>query len=263
MKLEESVIWITGASSGIGEELALQLANSGNKLILSGRNEERLQTVADQCSDATAVEIIAFDLGNPESVQEAITKFKSLEWPLHVLINNGGVSQRSRADETGLEIDRHVMEVNYFGPIALTKGVLPILKEQQRSKIVTISSIAGKFGYFDRTAYSAAKHALHGFFESLRFEQEANGVSVLIACPGRVQTNISVNAVTATGKTHGKMDQGQAEGIPASLCAARIIKGIEQGKMEILVGGKEIKAVILKRFAPRVLYKILRKQQGS
>ena len=162
-----------------------------------------------------------------------------------------------------LEVDRRIMEVNYFGNIALTKAVLPYMITQQSGHIVIVSSIAGKFGFFLRSAYSAAKHALHGFYESLMLEQEKNGLKVTIACPGKINTNISVNALNEEGKTHGEMDHNQATGMSAQQCALELLLAVQRGKREVLIGNKEIKAVTLKRLYPKLFWKVIRKQKAT
>jgi dehydrogenase/reductase SDR family protein 7B len=161
-----------------------------------------------------------------------------------------------------MNIDRKIMEVNYFSHVALTKTVLPIMDNQKGGHIITISSLSGKFGFFLRSAYAASKHALQGFFESLRLEEEANGLKVLLVFPGLIRTNISVNAINAAGKTHGKMDNNQANGISAEKCAAQIITGLQKGKLEIFPGGKETKAVKVKRFSPKLFNKLIKKRSG-
>lgn len=260
-KFANKVIWITGATSGIGEALAVQLANKGAKLILSARREEELNRVKENCK--TEVLVLPMDLTKMDEfaalTQQVITHFGKIDY----LINNGGISQRSEASETPLELDRKIMEVNYFGNVALTKAVLPQMKQQQSGHIVTISSLSGKFGFFLRSAYSASKHALVGFYESLRLEEEKNNIKVSIVFPGLIKTNISQNALSKDGKAHGDLDQNQANGISPELCASQIIKGIEKDQLEIFAGGKELKAVTLKRLFPKFFHKIIRKQNAQ
>jgi len=173
------------------------------------------------------------------------------------------LSQRSNASDTPLEVDRRIMEVNYFGNIALTKAVLPYFQKQQSGHVVVISSIAGKFGFFLRSAYAASKHALHGFYESLLLEEEKNGVKVTIACPGKINTNISVNALNSSGSTHGEMDHNQETGMTAQECVTQLLKAVEKEKKEVLIGNKEIKAVTLKRFLPSLFWKVIKKQKTT
>ncbi|MGL4598346.1 MAG: SDR family oxidoreductase, partial [Bacteroidia bacterium] len=220
---QQKVVWITGASSGIGEALAQAFAKQGAKLVLSARRVEELERVAKSLGIVSEnILILPLDLTQTDSLaqhaQHVIAHFGRID----VLINNGGVSQRALAQDSPLDVDRKIMEVNYFGNIALTKAVLPYFLKQQSGQFIIISSIAGKFGFWFRSAYSAAKHALHGFYESLRLETEEQGVQVLLVCPGKIQTNISTNALKADGSRHEKMDESTAAGMTAEECAAQI-----------------------------------------
>jgi short-subunit dehydrogenase len=134
------------------------------------------------------------------------------------------------------------------------------MKKQGSGHIVVLSSIAGKFGFYLRSSYSAAKHALHGFFDSLRLEEEKNGLKVTVICPGKINTNMSLNALKGDGTRHAKMDRSQDQGMPAEVCAAQIISAIKKDKEEVLIGGKEILAATIKRFSPKLFGKIIRKQ---
>lgn len=175
---------------------------------------------------------------------------------IDVLINNAGRSQRSLAKETPPEIDRNIMELNFFSVVELTKLVLPQMLKNGSGHIVVISSIAGKLGFSMRTAYSASKHALQGYFESLRTELANDNIKVTIVSPGRIKTNISVNAVTKDGSPYNIMDEGQANGMNAALCAAKIVKAIKERK-ELLVGKTEILMVHIRRFLPSLYYKLV------
>ncbi len=257
------VIWITGASSGIGKALALQWAQSGARLVLSARNTEALETLKADLPNSEKHFVLPLDLAHSENFHELAEKVVAEMGTIDVLVNNGGMSQRSEAHETALEVDRRIMEVNYFGNIALTKAVLPHFRKQQSGTFLVISSIAGKFGFFLRSAYSASKHALHGFYESLLLEEEKNGIQVTIACPGKINTNISVNALNKSGEKHGEMDHNQATGMSAEACASQLIKAVSKGKKEVLIGNKEIKAVTLKRLFPSLFWKVIKKQSAT
>ena len=254
-------MWITGASSGIGEAAAIAFAKLNAKLVLSARRKEELERVGKLCNlNNNQLLILPFDLSDISSFESNVNLVLSKFGRIDILFNNGGFSQRSEVLKTPLQIDREIMEVNYFANIALTKLVLPIMIKQQLGQIIVISSIAGKFGFFLRSAYSAAKHALHGFYESLRLETEQYGIRVLIVCPGKIKTNISINAVTEDGNKHNKMDESHIEAMSAEICVNKIIEALKKNKEELLVGGKETKVVWLKRFFPNFLSKILRKQ---
>ena len=204
MKLEGKTFWVTGASSGIGEGLAYELAKLRTKLILSGRNAEALARVADRCQTlGAATRIEAFDLTDYERMQVAVDSVIADGVKIDGLMNFGGISQRSLAVETPVDIDRKVMEVNFFGTIAITKALLPHIISNGGGLIVVTSSVVGKYGITFRSAYSASKHALHGFFESLRAETAKDNLQRTILEPGRIATNVSLNAITKTGEKNG------------------------------------------------------------
>lgn len=257
----KKIIWITGASSGIGEALVFQFAKQGAKIILSARNESALQAVAQKANLVPEnYLIIPFDLADTSKANDFVQQITQKFGRIDVLINNGGMSQRGDAITTTAETERNLFEINYFAQVALTKAVLPVMVKQQSGQIIVVSSIAGKFGFYLRSSYSAAKHALHGYFESLRLEVEKNNIQVLLVCPGKIKTNISNNAVLADGSKHSKMDESHVDAMTAEECAKKILTAIEKNKQEIFVGGKEILTVYIKRFFPKMLYKILKKQ---
>ena len=257
MNYQGKIIWITGASSGIGEALVYLFCKQKAKIIISARRIIELERVKNNCGENSENIIIApFDLLDTKKIQETadslIKKFNKID----LLINNGGISQRSMIEETPLENDRKIMEVNYFSSVALTKSVLPSMIKQKSGHIVVVSSVVGKFGFPLRSAYSASKHALQGFFETARLELKQKNINVTIVIPGRVNTNISKNALSSNGKPYGKMDIGQKHGIPVESCAKKIIKAIDKNKKEVNIGGKEIFMVHLRRFFPSLFEKI-------
>jgi len=259
----DKIVWITGASSGIGRALSVELARRGAKLVLSSRKSDELAALKLELEKSEHHTVVPLDLGSGMTFTHETELVVAQYGRIDYLFNCGGISQRSTASDTSVEVDRKIMEVNYFGTIALTKAVLPIMQKQQSGHIIAISSIAGKFGFFLRSAYSASKHALHGFFESLYLEEEKNNISVTIACPGKINTNISLNALTGDGTSHDSMDHNQETGMSAEECARQIIRAVEKGEIEVLIGNKEIKAVTLKRFFPKLFWKVIRKQKAT
>ncbi len=260
---DNKVIWITGASSGIGEELARQLAANGALLILSARNKEKLISVKESLANHTRHFVLPLDLEKSEDFEVIAKAVFDRFGCIDVLVNNGGISQRANAFETSMEVNRKIMEIDFFGNIALTKAVLPIMQKQKSGQILVISSIAGKFGFFLRSAYSAAKHALHGYYESLALEEGHNGISVTIVCPGKINTLISTNAINAEGNRHGIMDHNQETGMPVDVCVNQMLKALQSKKREVLIGNKEIWAVRVKRFFPSLFWKIIKKQSAT
>ncbi len=250
-------VWITGASSGIGKGLALALASQGASLVLSSRNQEKLQEVKKTISlDDEHCRIVPLDMTDEQAVKKAAEKVLSTIPRLDYLFNNAGVSQRGLVRDTSLEVDRKIMEVNYFGAVALTKAVLPGMIRKGGGHIVVTSSIVGKFGFPLRSAYAASKHALHGFFETLEVEEKMNHIAVTILVPGHILTNVSVNALTASGEKYGKMDPGQAKGIPVEKAVIKILKGVARKKREVLIGNAEIWSVYLKKYFPGLFFKL-------
>lgn len=257
--MKENVVWITGASSGIGEALVHQFEKSNYKVIISSRKKEGLELVKARTKNPNNIFVLPLDLSKNESFDklaaEAIAAFGHVD----ILINNGGVSQRSLVIDTKLEVDRKIMEVNYFGTIALSKAILPHFISRKKGHFGVVSSLVGKFGSPYRSSYAGAKHALHGFFDSLRAENFKENVKVTMICPGFIKTNVSINALTGDGSPLNEMDAAQDKGMTPEACAKAIKKGIELGKLEILIGGKETIAVYLKRFFPKVFAKIIQK----
>jgi len=264
---QEKVAVVTGASSGIGKALASLLAKKYSKLFLLGRNRESLEVIQEDLKgDKAEIELITIDLNSESEIKTAVQLILTKTDEVHLLVNNAGLSQRAIAADMPMEIEKKLFQINYFGPVLLTKLLLPTLRKSNGAKVVLVTSIAGKFGYALRSTYSAAKHALHGYFESMRFEEEKHGVEVLFSVPGRVKTAVSQNALTANGVAYQQMDKGQAEGISAESCAAEIIKQIDSGKKEVLIGGKEILMVHFKKLFPWLFFRLAKnelKKDGS
>lgn len=254
-------VWITGASSGIGEALAYAFAEQGAQLILSARKENELQRVASQSTELGAGNILIqpLDLAEHDSIPAIANNVLKQVGKVDILINCGGISQRGKAMDTPLEVDKRLMAVNFFGTVALTKAVLPSMLTHQLGHIVTVTSLTGKFGSPLRSAYAASKHALHGFFDSLRAELGDTPIQILLVSPGFVRTNVSINALTGSGKAQGTMDEATGKGMAPADAARRILRAIQQGKEEIWFGGKEVLGVYVKRFFPAYFSKIIKR----
>ncbi|KAM9293905.1 dehydrogenase/reductase SDR family member 7-like [Gastrophryne carolinensis] len=224
-KLRGSVVWVTGASSGIGEELCYQLARLGAPLVLTSRREAELLRVKKKCLEISSLEdkdilVIPFDLTNLSAHKPATDKVLEHFGRIDILVNNSGRSQRSLFEETDLEVYRALMEVNYFGTISLTKHVLPHLIQRNKGKIVTLSSITGLIGTPLSSGYSATKHALQGFFNSLRVELGFYpGIAVINVCPGPVQSLVVQNALTENAHSSVSESAGdQSYKMPTDRC---------------------------------------------
>ncbi|GGH41892.1 short-chain dehydrogenase [Mangrovimonas yunxiaonensis] len=262
MNLNNKVIWITGASSGLGKGLAITLSKKYDcKLILSSRRKEALEVVKSQCQNPQNIAVIPLDLGHYNTmevnVQEAISTFGTVD----VLINNGGVSQRSLIMDTSIEVDKKLMEIDYLGTIALSKALLPHFIEKQSGHFVTVTSLMGKFSSPYRSAYCGAKHALHGFFDALRMEHQKDRINVTLICPGFVNTNVARNALTGDGSQQNTQDKATENGLSVDVFVARMIKAIKKEKFEAYIGQKEVLGVYLKRFFPKLLHQFVIKSQ--
>lgn len=257
---KKQVVWITGASSGIGEALAYEYAGRGAKLILSARNQDSLHSVSKQCDSIAGSEcslVLPLDITDHPAIEAAAGTAFDWQGRIDLLINNAGVSQRSLCLETDMDTYRTLFEVDVFGQIALTKAVLPRLIEQGNGHLAVTASVAGKVGVPLRTGYCAAKHAVMGFFDALRSEVAHQHIKVSTITPGFIRTNLSNNALSGDGKPFGKTDPDIANGMSAEECAKVIVKGLERGKPEIAVGkGIEMSALWVKRLSPSLLFKI-------
>ena len=257
--MKDTVVWITGASSGIGEALVYNYSAQGAKLIISSRNRDELFRVKMQCKNSPNVHVLSLDLENTELLAQKAADAIKIFGRIDILINSGGISQRGLALETNIETEERLMRVNFWGTVALSKAVLPTMIAQSGGQIVCISSLVGKFGTKFRSAYSASKHALHGYFDSLRSEVYDKNISITIACPGYIKTNVSINALTADGSAQGTMDDAQEHGMSPVECAAKIVKAVQAKKEEVYIGGKEVKSVLYKRLLPERFSKYIRK----
>jgi short-subunit dehydrogenase len=259
-ELKNKVIWLTGASSGIGEALAYELADKGAKLILSARRKEELERVKSKCNESVRgdIRILPLDLAQPQSLEAATQEAIQFFGHVDILINNGGVSQRSLVQDSTMDVYRRLMEVNFFGAVALTKYILPHFVSRKQGHIATLSSVAGKYGTPYRSGYAASKHALHGFFDSVRAEHFKDNVTVTMVCPGVINTPITMSALLGDGTPMNKMDEWQTKGKPVKWCAEKIVNAIERKKEEAYIGGKEILLIYIKRFLPFLYYRIIR-----
>lgn len=257
MTFDNKVIWITGASSGIGKALALELSKQQCKLILSSRREHILQEVKNECQQPENVKILTLDLADYKNMTSVAAKAISLFGNIDILINNGGISQRSLIIETDIEVDKKLMDIDYLGTVALSKALLPYFIEKQTGHFVTVTSLMGKFSSPYRSAYCGAKHALHGFFDALRLEHDKDNIKVTMICPGFVNTNVARNALTGDGSTQNDQDTATENGLDVNVFAKRMLKAIKKEKFEAYIGEKEVLGIYLKRFFPKLLHKVV------
>ena len=260
-RFQDKIVCITGSSSGIGEATAYRFAEEGAKLLLIALEEDKLLEVKQKCLQLGAPDVETFpynlaDLENlPALMERAWNRFGHID----VMYNNAGISQRTTVEDTEMEMIHKIMDIDYFAPIIIAKTLLPKMLKNGGGQFAVTTSIAGCFGFPLRCAYSSAKHALYGFFESLHAEYYNRNVRVTIVCPGRVRTNISFYALDKGGKQHGKMDAGQANGITPEKAADKIVRAIYRRKREVLVGSTELLMAYIKRFFPGLCARLARK----
>lgn len=264
MSFQNKVVWITGASSGIGEALTYEFSKQGARLIISARRKDELERVKAKCQTlgAAAIEILPLDLSQANTLALTAEAAINTYGQVDILINNGGVSQRGLAKETTLEVDRKIFEINYFGTITLTKTLIPQFIKQGHGHFVTVTSVTGKIGTPYRSSYAGSKHALHGFFDSLRAElwKDNPNILVTLVTPGWTNTNLSLTALMGDGSAQGKKDDTHEHGLTPEFVAQKIVQAIQNKKRELLVAGsKESMAVYVNRFFPNLFAKIIRK----
>ena len=261
-KVKDLTIWITGASSGIGEALTIAFAKRGATIILSGRAKEKLEAVKNSCKNRKKHIVIPFDIADAVQAKEAYEAVKAKTEKVDWLINNAGISQRSLIMETTEEVERQLMEVDYFAQTRLTRLVLPDMIAQGGGKVVMVSSVAGLLGTQYRGAYGAAKAAIHMWANSLRAELHGQGIEVATIFPGFIQTNVSINALTGDGSAQGTMDEATNKGLTAMAFAKQVIKALINDEEYIIVAGRKEKlATRVNRLSPPKLYKLIRESK--
>ncbi len=258
MEFRNKIVWITGASSGIGEHLAYGFAAEGARLILSSRNEKELSRVREGCHKATEVHIVPMDVAALDTIPAIVENVLKTIGPIDILVNNAGISQRDLALQTSLTVDQKIMDVNYFGTLAITKVVAPVMQARKSGQIVVISSVLGKMGVPYRSAYAASKHALQGFFDSLRAELYRDNITVTVICPGYVFTNVTANALKGDGTPNAVIAESTRSGFPPDVFAQKALQAIRKQRREVVIAKQEGLGVLLQRFVPGIYARIAR-----
>ena len=254
MKNTNKIVWITGASSGIGAELAKIYSHRGIKLILSSRNVRALERVKSECYYPENIKILPIDLNDFYAAPDLVKKAYNIFGRIDILINNAGVSQRSLIVDTQFDVLKKLIEINYLGTVALSRALLPFFLKQGFGHYVVVSSVMGKYGSPFRSGYSAAKHALHGFFDVMRMEHQKDNINVTIICPGFVRTPIAMNSLKGDGSVLGVDDLATRKGLKVEDFARKMVRSVDQKKWEVQFGKKEILGVYLKRLSNKLLH---------
>lgn len=254
MKNTNKIVWITGASSGIGAELAKIYSHRGIKLILSSRNVRALERVKSECYYPENIKILPIDLNDFYAAPALVKKAYNIFGRIDILINNAGVSQRSLIVDTQFDVLKKLIEINYLGTVALSRALLPFFLKQGFGHYVVVSSVMGKYGSPFRSGYSAAKHALHGFFDVMRMEHQKDNINVTIICPGFVRTPIAMNSLKGDGSVLGVDDLATRKGLKVEDFARKMVRSVDQKKWEVQFGKKELLGVYLKRLSNKLLH---------
>lgn len=252
---KNKVVWVTGASTGIGREVAHLMAALKAYVIVTARNREALEEVVAACGGDERVRALPFDLQNTDGLEDLVSSAEQVFGPIDAVFHAAGVSQRSLAEETSAEVMKRIHAINYLAPTIISSLLLPGMLDRGTGLIAFVSSLAARIPTPYRSSYTAAKMALHGYADSLRLELHGRPVNVLMTVPGFVKTEISMRAYTGTGSAHGKMDQGQERGMDPRKCARRIVQAALSGKDEVEIGFgvKGRFAILLKSLAPAML----------
>ena len=256
MQLTGRGVWITGASDGIGAALARVLAARGARLVLTARRREKLDEVAASCG-SDQVHVLPADLLEADADALAAEAATLLGGGVDVLVANAGQGQRGTAIDTDMAVVRRLMELNFFAPVALTKAVLPGMVARGTGRIAVTSSLAGHIGTPLRSSYSASKHAVEGYFESLRAELHGTGVGVTVIAPGYINTEISKHAASGDGSAHGRVGLGNVQGLSAQVCAERMARALERDRDHAFIAGREVAAIYVKRLSPWLVRRFL------
>lgn len=254
----ERLVWITGASSGIGAELARALAARGARLLLSARQEAALEAVRLSCARPEQHSLVPLDMLAVDDFAVLARQLEAAHGPIDMLVLNAGVAQRSWAHDTALAVDRQLMAVNFLGPVALAKAVLPGMLERGQGRLVVVSSVMGKVGTPRRSGYAAAKHALHGYFDSLRAELHGQGVRIHLICPGFIATGLPQAALLGDGSAQGRPDDLPRQGQPVTRCVTQMLRGLDRDRDEFCVGGLETWAATVGRLWPGLYRRLIR-----
>ncbi len=259
LPLSGQVAWITGASSGLGAQLTFEFAERGADLILSARNLTNLEEVKSQLSAyPVSVHLLPLDLEQLEQLPAKVDQALSLAGRVDILVNNAGLAIRDFALATSPEVDQKLMNINYFGPVLLTKRLLPHLLARGTGQVVVVSSLSGKFGVPRTAAYAASKHALHGFFETLRSEIAPSDIHITIIVPGMIKTEITAHALQGDGSTFGRLEKSFKTAYPVKKAARKMMQAILRKREEVFVGGHERFTLFLHRLSPYLLRRFIR-----
>ena len=252
------ICWITGASSGIGEALAKSLSKQGASIVITARSETNLNKVKAECATPSKVLVVPCDLEDTDSIPSVTEVAWNAFGKIDFVFLNAGMAVRDTVINTEVRMISKVMNTNFIGAAAIAKNLLPLMLARGSGNFVVTSSLSGKYGIPKLSAYAASKHALHGYFGSLRAEHAKDGIRVIMVIPGLIRTGISLHALTGEGKSYGKMMKSLDTGMSPEVCAEKILKGVLKGKNEVIVGNSEKISLFINRLFPTFMAWIIR-----
>lgn len=263
MKLKDKVVIVTGATSGIGEACALVFGRAGAKIVITGRNIEKLNLTVQKLK-IVGIEVFpiladsSLEVDNQRMAEEVLTQFGKID----ILINNAGISMRALFQDLDLQVFKTVMDINFYGTVYATKFCLPAILRSKGS-IIGVSSINGYRGTPARTAYTASKYAMNGFFEALRTEIMNSGVHILVACPGFTSSNIRNSALKADGSTQGESPRDENKMMTPEEVAEEILKATLKRKRDLILTNQGKLVVWLNKWFPAMMDGIVYRQMSK
>lgn len=258
---KDKLIWITGASSGIGYEFARQLSLMGARLILSARSKDKLNQFKHNAPTPENIYVVPLNMEDFDAIRETSRCVLKEIGIVDILFCNAGMSQRSIVSETVFEVDERIIHLNLLSHILHSKCLLPSMKKQKFGHFVVISSVAGKLAAPLRSAYCASKHGLHGYFETVRLEEEENGIKVTMIVPGYVSTSVANNSLTSDGTRQGKSDDSMRGALDPKVMVRKALRRVKDGKFEAYIGKMEILGIYIKRLFPSLIHHIVKRRK--
>lgn len=266
--INKPVAIITGGSSGIGRALVMKYAREGYAVVFTGRNEERMSNVEDELKRLGFNNFLGLrlDAANKAACQELMEKTVEEFGQLDVLVCNAGVSMRALFTDLNLEVFEQIMNINFYGALYATKFALPhILKS--KGSIIAISSINGRRGTPARTAYTASKFAMQGFYEALRTEVMKLGVHILVVCPWFTGTNIRKHALSMDGSAQGESPRDESKMMSAEAVATKVFKAMKKRRRDSVLSFYGWLTIFLNKWMPSwmdtVVYNVMKKEPNS
>jgi NAD(P)-dependent dehydrogenase (short-subunit alcohol dehydrogenase family) len=255
---DRKVVLITGGCAGIGRALAVRLAQAGARLVIFDLQQAELDSLVQHLADhhnAEALGVVC-DVADAQAVQHAVALTIEHLGGIDVLVNNAGVTHRSSFSDTDISVFQRIMAVNYFGALHCTKAAMDSLIAR-KGQIIVLSSLSGFAPLLYRSAYNASKHALHGLFETLRYELKGSGVNVMLVCPGFTATDLRKNALVGDGSVAVQPPLAMGKVASPQNVAEAVYQGALRRRRLLVLSNVDWRARVLARFFPRLFERVL------